>query len=342
MLQYLTDLMADPKSFAPVIAACVAAIASAIGAWLSFRFSRAKSRDEARTAYEYEARKRLYAECQPILFQMVDAASSLWGRLSQMAIRASEGRLDPGPTSWMNQSYGPYYRQNTIYRIFRLLALGRLLKSKLTLFDASLDDNIRDKFILGSIAEDIFNSDFALAQTEPQLPYDPYGKKKPGDQSPAKFEYQGLVRGETESLTDSLIVDEKSNRIMRWHEFEEAIAKKASPLRKYSEPVGELFLLFHPVAKPVLWRILVCYALLSRMLIFSLGRPADLDMLLNEREDLVRLFDYRPQDQRSNSAEVAAHIDAAIHFLRSRIAEERVVYDPHSTLPGDRSAKHRG
>lgn len=333
MWAFFAGLVADPKALVPVIAAFVAALASFGAAWLSFRFSRAKSRDDSRTAYEFEARKRLYAECQPILFQMADAASSLWGRLSQMATRASEGRLDPGQGSWMSPKYDPYYAQNTIYRIFRLLALGRLLKSKLTLFDASLDDNIKDKFILGSIAEDVFCADFALAEVAPVVSYDPYGSKTGSSAEPGKYAYQGLVRGELESLIDSLIKDERTNRVMRWHEFEEALANKKSPIAKHAAPVRKLFVMFHPDAKPVLWRILVTYAVLCKMLIRSPAKPVDCAAFSAEIAELETQLDYRRNDKRAGPNPAKDHLVAATSYLSKRITEERAVYTLGSPVP---------
>ena len=313
-----------------IIASLVAAAASIVAAALSFYFSRSKAKSDARLDYEYEARKRLYQECQPIVFQHIAACAALWGRLSSMAARASEGHLDPGPKSWMHDNY---YARSTVYRIFRVLALGQLLRSKLTLFDATLDANIFDKFIVSNILDDLISSHFDVAKSAPQIEYAPYAAdrlakrviRKSAGVKPANI-YQGLLRGEMQSLVELMIDDESRNRVMNWNDFDEALKDKKSRVSLHYRPLRELFWDFHPDNRPVLWRILVGYSLLSRALMANPDSPLTPDLMTRARDDVLRTFDHRPPEKRKYQSLLESHIDAVSAFIEARLHEGRSAF----------------
>src|SRR5215831_12262218 len=50
--------------------------------------------------YECEARKRLYHECSPLIFQLLDQAEGVTNRIGNLARTASQGGLEPGRT-WL-------------------------------------------------------------------------------------------------------------------------------------------------------------------------------------------------------------------------------------------------
>jgi hypothetical protein len=107
------------SSTATTIAAIIAAVASLVVAvvstWLKQRSDRAlasfnaKSAEAletfrsdlagiqaergARLSYEYEARKHLYAEFYPLLFQLVEACESAYNRIAGIAIAAQRQLL---------------------------------------------------------------------------------------------------------------------------------------------------------------------------------------------------------------------------------------------------------
>jgi len=78
---------------------------------------------DARRDYQYEARKRLYEQCGPLLFQLSEAAESAYHRVMSLASRAREGNLEPGGTSFLKDSY---FRLSTLYRLFVPAAVLKL------------------------------------------------------------------------------------------------------------------------------------------------------------------------------------------------------------------------
>jgi hypothetical protein len=87
------------------IAAFIAAAASLIVALISYSGKRKSDRElaqlnaelietqerrKAQRDYEYEARKRLYSELQPLLFQLVEASDNAYWRIQGLA-RAVNG-----------------------------------------------------------------------------------------------------------------------------------------------------------------------------------------------------------------------------------------------------------
>ena len=54
-----------------------------------------KERD-AKRAYEYDARQRLYAQCEPLLFQLADLADHGYHRVYSLARSAYLGKLPAG------------------------------------------------------------------------------------------------------------------------------------------------------------------------------------------------------------------------------------------------------
>jgi hypothetical protein len=322
----MPDWLASPQVFASV----VGATASVIAATLSYYFSQRKAHSDARLDYEYEARKRLYEECQPIVFQLIAASAGLWGRLSSMAERTAEGHLKPGESSWMRDGY---YARSTTYRLFRVLALGHLLRSKLTLFDATLDANIFDKFVVTNVLDDIICGHFDVAKEKPEIVYSPYARDRLArkidrtakTKNPA-FVYQGLVRGEMQSLVESMIGDETRNRVMGWSEFDTALKDTTSLLSKNCKPLRDLFWDFHPDNRPVLWRILIGYSLLSRALMENPDKPINAAALESASRDIAAKFDHRPSSQRQGNSPAIAHLDAVRKYVTSRLDNERQAF----------------
>src|SRR4051812_22844570 len=60
-----------------------------------------KSENDARREYEFEARKRLYQEYEPLLFQLMEAADNAIHRIQSLARTARHGNLND--TGWLSQ-----------------------------------------------------------------------------------------------------------------------------------------------------------------------------------------------------------------------------------------------
>ena len=120
------------------IAAFIAAAASLIVALISYLGKRKSDRElaqlnaelietqerrKAQRDYEYEARKRLYSELQPLLFQLVEASDNAYWRIQGLARSAREGRLTGRSSRLRAQSRN--YLPSTVYRLMvRLCCSG--------------------------------------------------------------------------------------------------------------------------------------------------------------------------------------------------------------------------
>jgi hypothetical protein len=64
------------------------------------RFDDEKAEKDAKRDYEYDARKRLYEQCGPILFQLVEHCEAAYFRITGLAQTAKLQNLEPGHPSW--------------------------------------------------------------------------------------------------------------------------------------------------------------------------------------------------------------------------------------------------
>jgi hypothetical protein len=153
-----------------IISAIIAFIVSATGSYISYFFSIKKAEKDARRDYEYEAKKRLYQECEPILFEFSELSESALRRIHVLAKNAKEGNLGP-ERYWL--STDPYFIRSTIYRLIVPLAAFKLLQHKLTSIDLKLDYSINTQYILAKILYYTFSSSHELAKSNPAILYDP-------------------------------------------------------------------------------------------------------------------------------------------------------------------------
>ncbi len=134
---------------AEVWAAIIAAVASLIGALYSATKAKAAQRDlaelddrfqrqraeldsrlqeqraerDARRDYEYEAKKRLYTQCEPVIFQAMELAENSRHRVLSLARSARSGDLAPDGTGWLAHT-DEYFFTSTAF--FLLAPVGRL------------------------------------------------------------------------------------------------------------------------------------------------------------------------------------------------------------------------
>ncbi|HEY6437953.1 MAG TPA: hypothetical protein VIY47_15290, partial [Ignavibacteriaceae bacterium] len=150
----------------PVLAAIVTAIVALIVAiWNVFSGRRTQidievlkstlaqkdKENDARREYEFEARKRLYQEYEPLLFQLMEAAENSIHRIQSLARTARHGNLNE--TGWLSQFN--YFTKSTIYKLFVPIALYQIMQKKLTLVDITVDSSIGLRF---KIAKQIYIS----------------------------------------------------------------------------------------------------------------------------------------------------------------------------------------
>jgi len=279
----------------PVIAALVAALASLLGTManavftrraqeqaraaseqlqryqkdlrnLESRLAERRAEKDARRDYEYEALKRMYHECSPLLFQLAEQAGQVYGRIEGLALTASHGDLD-GESSWLNPELDRYYLRSTEYRLLAMMATVKLLQERLTHLDLSLDVHLRVAYAMARFALRCMADDFDIAEkgTRP-LPYDPHNEKGDRVGKPEVYWQQGIPRGIMENAVEALIVRGTGGEahVMTFLQFEAAVRDADAPLHGALRRIRYLFAHFHPGRRPVLWRVLLVYASLAR------------------------------------------------------------------------------
>src|SRR5215467_13401515 len=201
-----------------------------------------KDEQTARRDYEYEARKRLYQECEPILFQFAELSESALKRIYALARNARDGNLGPN-RFWLLTDQ--YFIRSTIYRLIAPLAAFKMLQRRLTSIDLKLDKAINTQYHFAKILYYTFSSSTDLAKSEPEIPYDPEligvdskdltdtEKQEIRTKHPEKYWLQGLKVGKLDILIEALILVEngKDVRIKSFGEFELEFFGQASEIK---------------------------------------------------------------------------------------------------------------
>jgi hypothetical protein len=277
------------------------------GAALQHRFAEEKAKHDAERDYEYEARKKLYNEAEPLLFRLGEAAENALYRVISLARTARDRHLGSTPRSWLSEP--GYYMASTIYNLLAPSAVYRLLRERLTFVDLGVAPRIQMKYLLAKIHYHSFTEDFALAGTEPSLPYDPFVGhwKIKRVEDPAQYWRQGTTIGGVDVAVDSLLTTDGggNRRVLSFGEFQELFEKSVHSEKAALAPFIDLFLYFDPEHRPVLWRILVLQAVTCRNLLAVLRDKPSHDLLFSQvpsAEELKQELDWRPADRRSEAA----------------------------------------
>jgi hypothetical protein len=227
-----------------------------------------KERD-ARRDYEYDAHKRLYAECEPLLFQLADLAEQAKHRVYSLARSARLGPLH----KWLGGD--GYYLRSTMYKLMAPLVVFRLIQQRLTFVDLTLDAHIANQYRLLKLLYLTFTDPYDFAGVEPKLEYKPDVEGKDWRTKRQENEQvhwpQGLYLGTLDNALDALILADTQGktRLKTFGEFESEYSDKNSRTHQMLMPVAEVLLGFHPQRRPVLWRMLCTQTLIYDRMIES-------------------------------------------------------------------------
>jgi hypothetical protein len=244
----------------------------------------------ARRTYEFDARKRLFSQLGPLLFQLFEATEGSYYRVVSLVRTQKLDHLGRGEKSWLD-AFGHYYFNSTIYRLFLPIVIYRLIQRSTTFVELNLDDHIQTKYSLLKLSYFAFTDHFVLAQEQPALPYDPDVKnwKTAREDNPALHWRQGLTIGRLDHLIDSTIVTEGDvRRPMNFGEFENAVLNNAT-FQSAFNPVADIFHGFSFDSRPVLARTLLAHAYLMRLLLYSYYTKSENVVLLIP---ILRAFAY--------------------------------------------------
>jgi hypothetical protein len=216
----------------------------------------------ARRDYEYEARKRLYTECEPLLFQLGESADAALSRVQRIAKAAQQGHLEPNPGNWLGSE--GYFMLSTMYRMIVPHVYVRLLQEALTSVDLTVDPALGHQYRLAQAFHRSLTDDFKLAGIDPELPYDPNHRDAVSriPENPSVYRRQGLYSGVRDRVVEALIKQDASGRSrpMSYGEFEAAYRNPSESVHKTFKEVKDLFYEFKPATHPVLWRVLIAQA----------------------------------------------------------------------------------
>jgi len=220
-----------------------------------------KSEGDARRDYEYEARKRLYQECEPLLFQLYELSENALHRIYGLARTARIGKLE-SKSSWLAGQ--GYYMASTIYNLLAPAAVYKLIQRRLTFVDLTVEPRVRSHYILAKLISWSFTDAFEFARCEPKQDYDPdvSGWIKLRKNNPEQYWRQGVPVGRLDVAAEGLIIREAAGslRLRSFGEFETEYYDQNSPIGAGFSILTDMFLHFHPKARPVLWRMLVSQA----------------------------------------------------------------------------------
>ncbi|WP_296615621.1 hypothetical protein [Sphingomonas sp.] len=236
---------------------------------------------KAKLDYEYEARKRLYEQCEPAVFRFIRECELARNRIVLIAALAREEQL----ITWLSNEDS---RVSTIYRLFAPVATYNQISNTLTAYDLTLAPRIHAIFGLGRLLRDAFTSDQQLASrvTTSALKYEPNQIDGLGGADPAIHQHQGLNYEQLDTLTSAMIVD---GALVPLPAFVKAYGELDSPVRKAANGVDHVVRYLDPVKLPVLWRVYVYNLLIISMitrLMYRSPEAADLnvDVILNEED----------------------------------------------------------
>ena len=322
------------SSWGPAIGAAIAAIGGFIAAVyqgrqraraetkrdeLADELATARDQANAQLAYEFDARKRLYEQLQPLLFQLKEQSESARWRIGGLAGSAREGRLYPCKRNRLRAD-SPSYLPSTLYRFMAPLVSYRLCQHKLTTVDLSLDEQLDVKYRLAKLLYRTWSDGKEIADCHPLPP-------SASDRKQSNMSLQKIER-----IIESMTFADgpaDSPRCLALGEFLERYEHPYSPLRKAIEPLRALFIDFSPECRPVLWRMLIVHAHLYA----ALSSPAQgtlpphpLDAL---SQDEWAKFDWRkPEDDRTDHETVEETFTAARKYLADQALLARITSEP--------------
>jgi hypothetical protein len=227
----------------------------------------------ARREYEFEARKRLYQEIEPLLFQLNEAAEEAFYRVKSLTRSARRDEL-----KWLRGK--GYYLRSTVHKLFVPAVVFRVVQRQMTFIDLRLDETIRTKYYLMKLYAYSFTDDFDIAnrikQRHPDFEYDPNeGTREMIQSDPARYARQGLYVGVVENTADAMIKEyegkeHKGLRPKAFGEYWDSV-KLDDSMPGDIKQVVSLYSHFDSRSNPILAHILHAQACIARLILLSSG-----------------------------------------------------------------------
>jgi hypothetical protein len=219
--------------------------------------------------------KRLYAEYEPLRFQLVESVESAVRTIQDLAeISKERGSEVEGALP-----RGNYLRAALVYHLLAPAAYFKILQSRLTLVDLSASKPSYLQYLLAKEACSILTRD-RLTAKHFDLQYTPYvaGWRELRQEDPRRYRRQGFAYGRFDNAVCALLVSTSKGgkRVMRFGEFE--TCTKDIVTGDYNSPLGaalDLFDDFSPGTRPVLWRCLLLQFCLHHLFLHAARSGTD-------------------------------------------------------------------
>jgi hypothetical protein len=270
----------------------------------------------AQREYEFEARKHLYRELSPLLFQAQEALLAQRQRVLTIAEWGRRGQLGQDGTSLTGSraaEIDPYLLWSTIYRLISPVCILVLVRRRLTILDLRLDKSLSWQYQLLRLYAAALSAGDELANTSPAVEYEYRSQVTPSS------EKQSFSRGRVEQLAECMIIrdSESGGRVMSYSEFEASATAPEGNIGQYAKRFNDRLLNFRPDERPVLWRMFLVTALIAE--IFS--RSSDASAVHHIDTDLADFDIWRWQSGKGDDA-VRGDLDAARSWLNATLQTE--------------------
>lgn len=276
--------------------------------------------EKAKRDYQYEARKRLYEQCEPPLFQAAELAENARYRVFSLARSAGRGDIRADGTGWLADTN--YYSQSTAYLLLAPLTAAKILQRRLTSVDLGLEPRLQVQYALLKSALMTLASDFELAAMDPALPYDPdrADPDEPGHEQlladdPARYRRQGVYLGRLDMLVEGML-DGEGVRCKSFGEFTDCWDDPGSRIGGMVPDLTGLFFGFHPATHPVLWRVLVAQFLHHELFLRAQQGDGTLPEVTMPGADVLARLDWRPPGSDVPDEEVRRPVEIGCEYLR--------------------------
>jgi len=282
-----------------------------------------KSDNDARREYEFEARKRLYQEYEPLLFQLMEASENALHRIQSLARTARHGDLND--IGWLSQFN--YYTKSTLYKLLVPIAIYQIMQKKLTLLDITVDNSIGLRYKIVKQIYLSYTDDFEFARLIENIYYEPnnidWQVKR--EDNPKSFWRQGLPMGLLDKTIDILIEKDEhgKERVISYGEFEKKLGDIGNNKNADIHLSRDIFYKFHPESRPILWRILIAQSFLLKALLAlqnlkpeSITQDVIRKLLVHYDDESLNVF--RWSNDKSFSDQIEEPFRVAVKYFENR------------------------
>ncbi|MBV9408124.1 MAG: hypothetical protein JO164_04835 [Candidatus Eremiobacteraeota bacterium] len=279
--------------------------------------SRANDELKARRDYEYEARKRLYVETEPILFQFYENAAYVINRILNLARASRDGSLEGSQSWWRDQ----YYLLSAVHGFLAPLAAFHILRQRITLLDLTLDDSLERQYELGKAANRVWSRDISLASSLYELRYNPnrqdVEKQSLAPDEESMYRRQGVLSGYVQRAAAALVfTNDGEQRVRSFSEFADAYENNELTVQRDVEPVLKVLDGFVPARHPVLWRVIVAQLFVYRAIrLYRERELTNIQLLERVRLSEVELRDFSFSLAREDQERVHEAYAVGLQFL---------------------------